>query len=136
MDREDVEKDPKARKKLDRMLEENEDLGKAYVMKEELRDIYAYCREEGVARAMFLEWIKEAKASDVAELESMAKMIESHLEGVLGFWRHKGASNAKTEGVNNKIRWLIKQAYGYREYKYFRLKILDLPNLKPRDSDC
>ena len=136
MDREDVGKDPKAQRKLDRMLEENEDLGKAYVMKERLRDIYAWCGAEGVARAMFRDWIKEAKASDVAELESMAKMIESHLEGVLGFWRYKGASNAKTEGFNNKIRWLIKQAYGYRDYKYFRLKILDLPNLRPRDSDC
>ena len=29
-----------------------------------------------------------------------------------------------------------KQAYGYRDFKYFRLKIFDLPNLKPRDSDC
>ena len=136
MDREDVEKDPKSKKKLDRMLEENKDLGKAYIMKEKLRDIYAYCREEGVAKAMFQSWIKEAKASDVAELEAMAKMVENHLEGVLGFWRYKGASNAKTEGFNNKIRWLIKQAYGYRDYKYLRLKILDLPDLKPRDSDC
>lgn len=59
----------------------------------------------------FLEWIREVRASDVAELESMAKTIESHLEGVLGFWRCKGASNAKTEGFNNKIRRLIKQAY-------------------------
>lgn len=136
MNREDVEKDPKARERLDRMLEENADLGKAYVLKERLRDIYAWCREEGVARSMLLDWVKEAKASDVAEMESMAKTVESHLDGVLGFWKYKGASNAKTEGFNNKIRWLIKQAYGYRDYKYFRLKVLDLPNLKPRESDC
>ena len=135
MGRESVEKDPAAKRRLDRMLEENADLGKAYVMKERLRDVYAWCREEGVARAMLLDWIKEAKASDVAELESMAKTLEGHLEGVLGFWKYKGASNAKTEGFNNKIRWLVKQAYGYRDYKYFRLKVLDLPNLKPRDSD-
>ena len=25
----------------------------------------------------------------------------------------------------------IKQACGYRDFKYFRLEILDLPNLKP-----
>ena len=25
----------------------------------------------------------------------------------------------------------IKQAYGYRDFKYFRLKVFDLPNLKP-----
>ena len=136
MDKEDIEKDPKAKKKLDRMLDENKDLGKAYVMKEKLRDIYLYCQSKGSAKAMLLDWIEEAKASDVAELEKMAKTIEEHLEGVLGFWEFRGASNAKTEGFNNKIRWLIKQAYGYRDFKYFRLKIFDLPNLKPRDSDC
>ena len=65
------------------------------------------------------------------DVEKMAKTIEGHLEGVLGFWEFRGASNAKTEGFNNKIGWLIKEAYGYRDFKYFRLKILDLPNLKP-----
>ena len=70
------------------------------------------------------------------DVEKMAKTIEGHLEGVLGFWEFRGASNAKTEGFNKKIRWLIKQAYGYRDFNYFRLKIFDLPNLKPRDSDC
>ena len=39
------------------------------------------------------------------------------------------------EGFNNKIRLLTKQAYGYREFKYFRLKVFDLPNLKARDID-
>ena len=27
------------------------------------------------------------------------------------------------EGFNNKIRWLIKQAYGFRDRKYFKLNI-------------
>ena len=26
-------------------------------------------------------------------------------------------------GFNNKIRWLIKQAYGFRDREYFKLKI-------------
>lgn len=79
----------------------------------------------------------EARTADVRrcirelDVEKMAKTIEGHLEGVLGFWEFQGASNAKTEGFNNKIGWLIKEAYGYRDFKYFRLKIFDLPNLKP-----
>ena len=32
------------------------------------------------------------------------------------------------EGFNGKVRWLIKQAYGFRDFKYFRLKIFDLPS--------
>lgn len=136
MNREDLEDEPKARKRLDDMLRENEDLGKAYVLKEKLRDIYAISPSEGVARVLFADWIDEARSSDVPELETMAKTIESHLEGVLGFWKFRGASNAKTEGFNNKIRWLVKQAYGYHDYKYFRLKVFDLPNVRTSESDA
>jgi transposase len=31
------------------------------------------------------------------------------------------------EGFNNKIGWLNRQAYGYRDEEYFKLKIFDLP---------
>ena len=135
MNGEKLEDDSRAKKRLDRLLEENTDLGKAYMLKEKLRGIYSECKTEGVAREMFTQWIDEAKASEVTEMRSMAAMIENHLDGILGFWRYPGANNAKTEGFNNKIRWLIKQAYGYRDYKYFRLKILDLPNLKSDNTD-
>ena len=33
------------------------------------------------------------------------------------------------EGFNNKIRWLIKQAYGFRDSEYFKLKIYQLPEI-------
>ena len=136
MNKEDLEKDPKAKAKLEKMLEEYSDLGKAYLLKEELRSIYANAKTPIAAKALLEAWIAKARASDVGHLETMANTMEKNLEGVLGFWRFPGATNAKTEGFNNKIRWLVKQAYGYRDYRYFRLKVLDLPNLKPRESDC
>jgi len=135
MNKEKLEKDPKAKAKLERMLAEYSDLGKAWLLKEDLRSIYATAKTPIEAKALLESWIERAKASDVRELETMGKTMETNLEGVLGFWRFPGATNAKTEGFNNKIRWLVKQAYGYRDYKYFRLKVFDLPNLKPRDSD-
>ena len=135
MNKEKVEKDPKAKARLDRMLAEYSDLGKAYLLKEKLRSIYASAKTPTEAKALLEAWIAEARASDVGHFETMAKTMEKNLEGVLGFWKFPGSTNAKTEGFNNKIRWLIRQAYGYRDYRYFRLKIFDLPNLKPRDDD-
>ena len=67
------------------------------------------------------------EAADVPELAAMAKTIRSHIKGILGYWKLGGATNAM-EGFNAKIRWLIKQAYGFRDFKYFRLKIFDLPS--------
>jgi len=136
MNKETIDKIPKAKAKLERMLAEHSDLGKAWALKEDLRSIYANAKDAVEANALLETWIAKARASDVAELETMADTMEENLEGVLGFWKFPGATNAKTEGFNNKIRWLVKQAYGYRDYKYFRLKVFDLPNLKPRESDC
>ena len=50
------------------------------------------------------------------------------VKGILGYWKLDGATNASMEGFNGKVRWLIKQAYGFRDFKYFRLKIFDLPS--------
>lgn len=111
-------------------------IGKAWILKEDLRSIYAEAKNAVEAEALLKAWIDRASASGVSELETMARTMKQNLDGVLGFWKFRGASNARTEGFNNKIRWLIKQAYGYRDYKYLRLKIFDLPNIKPRDSDC
>lgn len=47
--------------------------------------------------------------------------------GLVSFWTFRHISNVSVEGLNNKIRWLIKQAYGFREREYFKLKIYQLP---------
>ena len=35
-------------------------------------------------------------------------------------------STGKPEGINNKIKTMKRQAYGYRDEKFFELKILSL----------
>lgn len=135
MNAEDVAEHPKAKARLDRMLAKYTDINAAYILKEKLRSIYANAKTKLEAAGLFKDWIEEARATEVDDLVAMAGTIEDHLTGILGFWEFRGASNASVEGFNNKIRWLIKQAYGYRDFKYFRLKVFDLPNLKARDRD-
>jgi transposase len=81
------------------------------------------------ATEAFKKWCDLAIETGIKELKTMAKTITSHLEGIVAHWRLR-ISNASMEGFNNKIRWLIRQAYGYRDKDYFRLKIFDLPKLK------
>ena len=38
------------------------------------------------------------------------------------------------EGFNGKVPWLIKQAFGFGDFKYFRLKIFDLPSIDIRKN--
>ena len=59
----------------------------------------------------------------------MAKTLRDKIEGFISFWTFRHISNASMEGFNNKIRWLIKQAYGFRDSEYFKLKIYQLPEI-------
>ena len=42
--------------------------------------------------------------------------------------------NNSAEGFNTKVRLLMKQSYGLRDFKYLKLKIMDLPSRKIRVS--
>ena len=39
-----------------------------------------------------------------------------------------GESESQMEGFN-KIRWLIRQPYGFRDREYFKLQIFQLPEI-------
>ena len=44
-------------------------------------------------------------------------------------WTFRHISNASMERFNNKIQGLIKQAYGFRDREFFKLKIYQLPEI-------
>ena len=54
----------------------------------------------------------------------MARTIRDKLERIVTYWTFRHISNAKMEGFNNKIRWLIKQTYGFRDREYNKIKNL------------
>ncbi|MDD7750259.1 MAG: transposase, partial [bacterium] len=80
-------------------------------------------------RIAFHRWIKFAEETRIPELRTMAKTLRDKIEGFISFWTFRHISNASMEGFNNKIRWLIKQAYGFRDSEYFKLKIYQLPEI-------
>lgn len=125
--------DTESMAKLSKIKEVCRELGDAHMMKEELRSIYRNAENEVQAEAALKNWCDMARKLSSKPLENMAETIASHLSGIVAFWSCDRISNAAMEGFNNKIRWLIKQAYGYRDKEYFHWKIFDLPNLRNRE---
>jgi len=119
---------------LKKLRFEFKDLGTASMMKEYLRNIYKLSDSYELARTAFLLWSEKAEASGIRCLKQMAKTIRYRLDGLLAYWKHAKLTSASQEGFNNKIGWLTRQAYGYRDEKYLHLKIYDLPNLSMRKS--
>ena len=99
------------------------------MLKESLRNIYSIAEYDFEAELAFETWCKMAIKTGISFLKTMAKIITRNLKGILSYWNIK-ITNAPMEGFNNKIRWLNKQAYGYRDIEYLKLKIFDLPKTK------
>ena len=99
------------------------------MFKEALRSIYLKAKTSYHARIAFHRWCRLAEETEIPELKSMAKTIREKLDGIVGYWTFRHISNAGMEGFNNKIRWLIRQAYGFRDREYFKLKIFQLPEI-------
>jgi transposase len=114
---------------LRNMRGDYQDLGDVYMFKEGLRQIYQKAKTSYHARRAFARWCKAADKTDIPELKTMAKTIRSKIDGIVTYWTFSGISNASMEGFNNKIRWLIRQAYGFRDREYFKLKIFQLPEI-------
>lgn len=70
-----------------------------------------------------------AEETGIPELKSMARTIRDKLDGITSFRTFRHVSNAKMEGFNNKLRRLIKQAYGFRDRESFPLRIHQLPEI-------
>ena len=123
--------EPEAKQELEKCRKQFEDLGTAWFMKESLRNIYSLAWDAHTAQLAFNRWCELAEASNIAQLQTMAKTIRRNIDGITAYWT-VGITSASMEGFNNKIRWLNSQAYGYQDEEYFTLKIFDLPHIKTR----
>ena len=109
---------------LEALLEINKPLAIAHTMKEQLRLFWVKSNSQEGARCLGW-WIIEAIESQINELAKVARTLLGHFEGLLTYFKHR-VTNAKTEGINNKIKTLKRQAYGYRDMEYFKLRLYHL----------
>ena len=66
-----------------------------------------------------------ARASKIPMLTKFANTLSAHRTGILAYFDHR-ISTGPLEGTNNKIKTMKRQAYGYRDMEFFKLKILGL----------
>lgn len=112
------------RERLDEALRINQPLAAAYYMKEEFRHFWD--QEDLAAATAFLDdWCRRAEASKLSVLIKMANTFQLHKQGLLNYHRCP-ISSGPLEGLNNKIKTLQRQAYGYRDREFFELRIYSI----------
>ena len=120
---------PKAQEKLQLVARFNEPLYHAYLLKEQLRELWDTCRNDFEARDYLHDWIQQATSSSVYPMVRFARTIAAHRCGILN-WFSCRISTGPLEGLNNKIKVLKRNAYGYRDRAYFTLRILFINEAK------
>ena len=117
-------KDKDYKTRLDNAIALNEPISKGYYLKEKLREIWAQVYKEDAEKVLD-DWVEQAEKSGVSQLTTMADTVRKYKEGILA-WYEGRFSTGKVEGINNKIKVMKRNAYGYRDDRYFTLRLYSL----------
>lgn len=104
------------------MLDISADLSTAYFLKEQIYDVLN-AKDKETARKELNIWIRDAKESELPEFKSAITAYTNWKNSIIASCGQH-ISNGFTEGCNNKIKVLKRNAYGYRNFERFRKRIL------------
>jgi len=110
--------------KLDALLQINQPLFIAHTLKEQLRLVWEKANRSK-AEQFLKQWLFDAFMSGMRPLIKMASTILKLQEGILNYFPHRITSGG-VEGLINKIKTMKRQAYGFRDIEYFKLRLYHL----------
>lgn len=90
---------------------QSQSLFDAFIMKEQLRIALTYPGDK--IKAVLEAWIAMYISSEYAPFRKLAEKIQRHAANIVNTVQ-TGQSNARVEAFNNKIKLIIRKAYGFR----------------------
>lgn len=111
------------REALKELLAVNSTLNTVYVLKDQLKEIWRHTDSDAASKALD-RWCGLAEASGIPALETFGRNLRRHEKGIVNHARYP-IHTGRLEGINNKIKVIKRQAYGFRDDDYFILKIKD-----------
>ena len=111
------------------ILDIDEELKMSYQLKELFLDITHHATYENVKNQL-INWIALVREQNIEEMSEAANTIENWLEYICNSFIDKRFSNGFTEGLNNKIKVIKRVGFGYKDFDFFRLRLLYILNNK------
>lgn len=128
---------PDARADLDAFVAQvaTKRTARAWLYKEQLREILQR-KQVNVVRAMLTQWATNVMRSKVEPMKVVAKMIRSHIEGIVA-WTQTRQTNGFLEAINGLFQAAKRKARGYGTLSTIRVVIfllagkLDFSKINP-----
>jgi transposase len=105
------------------LIRQNKLLFTLDLIKEKLCEAYKMTDEPSMAGAI-TEIMDMCMATGNKHLLWFSRLLDNHFEGIIAHATYD-ISAGKIEGINNKIKTLRRQGYGYPDDDYFFLKLFD-----------
>ena len=100
-------------------------------MKEQFYEILD-CDDKKKGKELLSKWISIAQNSRLKDYQDCATTLQNWSKSIFNTFDFP-YTNGFTEGCNNKIKVLKRNAYGYRNFNRFRKRILHMFNYKKSD---
>jgi transposase len=96
---------------------------RAYILKEDFNHFWTYVSP--IWAGKFLDrWCAMAMRSGIEPMKAKAKMLQSHRDLILNYFRAKKEySSGVVEGLNTKVKLVTRKAFGYRMYDTVRIAL-------------
>jgi transposase len=104
-------------RKLADLVRHNLKAVRSYLLKEDFQFFWEY-RSPHWAGQFMDAWCRQAMRSRIEPMKVVARMLRSHRELLLNWFRaKKQISNGVVEGFNNKAKLTTRKAYGFRTFR-------------------
>ena len=105
--------------KLTKILADSKRLKIAYELKEEFREIFESCTTVKEGKVHLLRWLRKARTV----YSNVLTTIRHHLDGICNYFLSRTTSGVM-EGINNRLKLIKRQAYGFVNFDNFRARLL------------
>ena len=113
------------------LLQYNLKTVRSYLLKEDFQSFWEY-RSAYWAGQFLDRWCGRAMRSRIEPIKQVAKMLRSHRELILNWFRAKKAfSSGIVEGLNAKAKLTTRKAYGFKTFKTLELALYHNLGLLP-----
>jgi transposase len=113
--------DDEERETLRGLFAVNRRLAKAYLLKEQLAQLWTYTYE-AAAHRFLTNWLLALRWQRLPAFQKLARLLMQHLDGILNYC-HEKVPFGKVEAINGNIRAMLRRGRGYRDHEYLLLKV-------------
>ena len=104
------------------LYELSPELAQLHRAKEAFRQIYESAASRQEAAWRFLDWMYDALQQQLAPLNRFLKTLSNWGEQILNFFNQR-TTQGLVEGMNNKIKLILRRAFGYRNFDHFVMRL-------------